>query len=105
MTWTPTGIDGVFFISVLTILSGSFGLAVKYCLKSKCEDINLCFGLFKVKRRVDLEVQEEISKMELGIIEEPKNISPKPSNSDLKKYIPQNKKLINEEIKIDINEY
>lgn len=59
MSWVPIGIDGVFFITVLTIISGSFGLAIKYCLKSKCEDVNLCFGLIKVKRRVELEIQEE----------------------------------------------
>ena len=66
MAWVPQGIDGVFFITVLTIITGSFGLAVRYCLKSKCESFNLCFGLLKIQRRVDLELQEEIVRMELG---------------------------------------
>lgn len=70
MAWIPQGIDGVFFISVLTILSGSFGLAVRYCLKSKCEHFGICWGLFTIDRRVDLEVQEELAQMEMGIKDE-----------------------------------
>lgn len=69
MSWTET-YDGVFFISLATIIIGAFGLSVKYCLKSKCEHFNLCYGLIKIDRRVDLETQEEIRAMELGITEE-----------------------------------
>ena len=32
MSWIQT-YDGVFFISLATILVGAFGLSVKYCLK------------------------------------------------------------------------
>ena len=67
MSWSPMGIDGVFFISLATILAGSFGLAVRYCLKSKCEHFALCFGLISIDRRVDLEVQEHIREIELGV--------------------------------------
>ena len=56
--------DGVFFITISTIV---FGLSIKYCLKSKCENISLCFGLFTVHRRVDLEVQEEMRENDTGI--------------------------------------
>ena len=69
MSWIET-YDGVFFISLATILVGAFGVSVKYCLKSKCEHFSLCFGLIKVDRRVDLEVQEEIRELELGAKEE-----------------------------------
>jgi hypothetical protein len=68
MTWI-TEFNGVFFLSIATILTGSFGLAVKYCLKSKCEHFSVCFGLLKIDRRVDLETQEEIKALELGIKE------------------------------------
>jgi hypothetical protein len=61
--------DGVFFISIATILASSFGLAIKYCLKSKCEHFTLCCGLIKIDRRVDLEVQEELAQMEMGNLE------------------------------------
>ena len=59
--------DGVFFITISTIVFGFFGLSIKYCLKSKCENISLCFGLFTVHRRVDLEVQEEMRELDSGI--------------------------------------
>lgn len=72
MTWSPVGIDGVFFLSVATILAGSFGLSVRYCLKSKCEHFSLLCGLVKIDRRVDLEVAEHIRELELGLPEEEK---------------------------------
>lgn len=72
MAWEPIGIDGVFFISLATILVGALGISSKYCLKSKCEHFSCCFGLFTIDRRVDLEVQEELKAMELGITEEKK---------------------------------
>lgn len=65
MSWTET-YDGVFFISLATIITGAFGLSLKYCLKSKCEHFTFCFGLFKIDRRVDLEIQSEIREMELS---------------------------------------
>ena len=67
------GIDGVFFITIATLSCGFFGLLVRYCLKSKCEDISLCFGVLAVKRNVELEVEEEMKEMELGIKEETKH--------------------------------
>jgi hypothetical protein len=70
MSWIPLGIDGVFFLSLATILAGSFGLSVRYCLKSKCEHFGLCFGLITIDRRVDLEVQEHIRELEMGVPEE-----------------------------------
>ena len=61
--------DGVFFISISTIIVGFLGLSVRYCLKSKCERFSCCFGLFEIQRRVDLEVQEELAQIEMGISE------------------------------------
>jgi hypothetical protein len=66
MTWYMT-FDSMFWLSMATLFSGSLGLSIKYCLKSKCEDLSLCFGLLKIHRRVDLEVQEEMKEIELGI--------------------------------------
>lgn len=56
----------VFWISLATIVVGAFGLSVKYCLKSKCDHISLCWGTIDINRRVDLEVQEEIREIEMG---------------------------------------
>ena len=61
--------DGIFWMSLATILVGAFGVSVKYCLKSKCEHLTLCCGLLKIDRRVDLEVQSELRQMEMGIEE------------------------------------
>ena len=71
MSWIQT-YDAVFFISLATILVGAFGVSAKYCLKSKCEHFSCCYGLFTIDRRVDLEVQEEIRQMELGVKDEEK---------------------------------
>jgi hypothetical protein len=62
--------DGIFWISLTTILVGALGMTAKYCLKSKCERFNCCFGAFEIQRRVDLETQEEIRLAELGINED-----------------------------------
>jgi hypothetical protein len=66
MSWIDT-YDAVFFISLATIIVGALGVSAKYCLKSKCEHFSCCYGLFTIDRRVDLEVQEEIRALELGI--------------------------------------
>jgi hypothetical protein len=63
--WT-SDYDGIFFISLATLIFGFLGLIVRYTLKSKCEHFKCCFGLFEIDRRVDLEVQEELRQMELG---------------------------------------
>lgn len=64
--WTSV-YDGIFFISLSTLVIGFLGLIVRYTLKSKCEHFKCCFGLFEIDRRVDLEVQEELAQIELGI--------------------------------------
>lgn len=71
MSWIET-YDAVFFISLATILVGALGVSAKYCLKSKCEHFSCCWGLFTIDRRVDLEVQEEIRALELGVSDEEK---------------------------------
>ena len=77
--------DGVFFITIATILAGSFGLAIKYCLKSKCEKFSVCFGIFEIRRRVDLEVEEEMAQMELGL-STPTNTNTNTNNLEEKKH-------------------
>lgn len=62
--------DSTFFITLATLLVGAFGLSVKYCLRSRCENINVCYGLLSVHRNVDLESREEMKQIELGIKDE-----------------------------------
>jgi len=64
--WIET-FDAVFFLTIGSLVCGGFALVIKYCLRSKCDDVNLCFGFIKVHRNVDLEVEEEMKQMELGI--------------------------------------
>jgi hypothetical protein len=71
--WTDQ-YDSVFFISLATLLIGAFGVSVKYCMRSKCEDLNLCFGLVHVKRNVELEARIEEKQIELGITDEESKI-------------------------------
>ena len=42
--WINT-FDAVFFLTIGSLVFGCFGLVIRYCLKSKCDNINLCFGL------------------------------------------------------------
>lgn len=77
--------DAIFFISVGTLLVGAFGVGAKYALKSKCEHFSCCWGLFKIDRRVDLEVQEEMKAIEMGIKDEEKGDMPEIDMSKFKK--------------------
>ena len=78
MSWMTT-FDAVFFISVGTITSGLIAIMIKYCLKSKCEHFSLCFGLIKIDRRVDLEVQEEMHALELGVNDTDQPVNQQPT--------------------------
>lgn len=60
MTWYET-FDAVFWTGISTALLGSFALAIKYALRSKCDDLNLCWGLVKIHRRVELESTDNLS--------------------------------------------
>lgn len=60
MSWFKT-FDGVFFITIITIITGSFGLMLKYCLKSKCDSVRCCYGLLEIHRNVEIEKDEEIN--------------------------------------------
>jgi hypothetical protein len=55
--WTDE-FGSVFFLSIATILTGSFGLVIRYCLRSKCEHIKCC--CVEVDRRVDIEANIEM---------------------------------------------
>jgi hypothetical protein len=50
-----------------TLGSGVLGLSIRYCFKSKCEDVSLCFGLIKIHRNTDDEVKAEEIEIKNGI--------------------------------------
>jgi hypothetical protein len=63
--------DGVFFITVITIITGSFGLMLRYCLKSKCDSIKCCWGCLIIHRNVEIEENSiEENSIEENIIED-----------------------------------
>ena len=59
--------DAVFFLTISTLLFGCFSLIIKYCLKSRCDTINLCYGLISVHRDVKIEEELEMRAMDLGV--------------------------------------
>jgi len=50
-----------FYITIAGIISGFLGITLKLCLKSKCEDVNVCWGLFNIHRNVQIEEDLEIN--------------------------------------------
>ena len=67
--------DAVFWITITTILTGSLGLAIKFCLKSKCDNVSCCWGGLVIHRNVVLEQEEEMKAMELGISRQESNLN------------------------------
>lgn len=67
--WIDT-YNAVFFVTISTLICGSFGLVVRYCLKSKCDEVNLCFGLIKVHRDIKAEIELEEKEIEAGLNDE-----------------------------------
>lgn len=65
-------VSEIFLTFVVTSFIAVFGVTLKYCLKSKCSDINLCFGMVSVQRDIDAEVEEERNELEFGVKEETK---------------------------------
>ena len=49
----------VTIIAILTILVGLTSMIIKICYKSKCSDINCCYGLINIKRNVEIETDVE----------------------------------------------
>ena len=58
MNWMDT-FNAAFFLTISTILIGFLSLAIRSCLKSKCEDFNCCWGMIEIVRRVDIEANLE----------------------------------------------
>ena len=49
----------ILMLSLIASLSGICMLMLKLCFKSKCSTIDLCCGLMKIKRQVQLETELE----------------------------------------------
>ena len=58
-------------ISVSTIAAGVVGLIVRYLFRSKCEDVNCCFGCLKFHR--DVKSEKEVVERQESVEEEVKS--------------------------------
>lgn len=47
-----------FIISIVSILSAMLVVGMRVCFASKCKEVDICWGLFSVKRSVALEDTE-----------------------------------------------
>jgi hypothetical protein len=65
--------DGVFFITITTLLIGFFGLSVRTCYKSKCKKFECC--CFKFERDITSELKEDLEIIEHGETASQKNPS------------------------------
>lgn len=88
MVWTNT-FDAVFFISVATLFVGLIKYSMDKCLQSKCEEFSMCWRFFTVKRRVDLEIQQEMKSMELHALDHREGEEPtKSPRLEIKRIVP-----------------
>ena len=51
--------DATLVYGLATLGTGVLGLSIRYCFKSKCQDVSLCFGLIKIHRNTEDEVRAE----------------------------------------------
>jgi hypothetical protein len=60
MEWIQV-FDGVFFITIATIVFGFLGLSVRFCYKSKCKEVSFC-GFHLIR---DTENEEKLDALEI----------------------------------------
>jgi len=51
--------DGTLVYGLATLGAGILGLLVRYSFRSKCTDVSMCFGCFRIQRDVNAELEEE----------------------------------------------
>ena len=49
--------DGVTIITIISIILGCLIMTLKVLFKSKCSNVSICFGLFHIERKVELETE------------------------------------------------
>jgi len=52
-------VDSTLIYGLATLGTGVLGLSIRYCFKSKCADVSLCFGFVKIHRNTEDEVKAE----------------------------------------------
>ena len=64
---SDNNITEIGILSIISIISGLFIVLIKIIMKSKCSELNCCFGMFKVIRDVSAEVDIENNKINHNI--------------------------------------
>lgn len=62
--------DSTLILSLATLGCGVLGLLIKYGFKSKCSDVNVCYGLCTVHRDIENEVRAEEIELDHGLNED-----------------------------------
>ena len=57
------GIDSYFYLSVLTLLCGSFTLLIRFAYKSKCKEVSMC--CIKIVRDTEAEEREDLEECKM----------------------------------------
>jgi hypothetical protein len=70
-SWIETFND-TFFLAIASVVAGSFAMSIRYCLKSKCSQFSLFWGLIRIERDIKAETQIELKQMEEGLEESDK---------------------------------
>ena len=52
------GVNGMFYLSIATLLCTCMTLSIKYCYKSKCKEVSFC--CIKISRGIEVELKEDI---------------------------------------------
>ena len=63
--------NSVFWLSMGGIVVGAFGVAVNACIKSKCSNLTLCWGMFSCQRDTKSEVELEEHRIDMGTPQTP----------------------------------
>jgi len=51
--------DNTLVYGLGSLLVGLLALLIKYGFKSKCSNVSLCFGLIKIERDIEQEIEEQ----------------------------------------------
>jgi hypothetical protein len=52
--------DSTFWLSMTTLIMGSFSIMIRACYRSKCKDLKCCYGLLEIQRDTDVEEHIDI---------------------------------------------
>jgi hypothetical protein len=62
-----TQFGGTVWITIAGMSLGFLATVGVYCLKAKCNQVTLCWGLIKIKRDVNAEIRENAHELDHGI--------------------------------------